>query len=105
LEERAEGLIDIVGQSRPCTVREVFDQATVRGLVEKSEADYAKVPRQLVDLRREGRIPFTSIADNTRWRRKPITHDSLIDTVRAAEESGRSLLINWADAVTYGERP
>ena len=58
MEERAEALIDIVEQSQPCTVRQVFYQATVRGRVEKSEAGYAKVQRQLVDLRQAGRISF-----------------------------------------------
>ena len=56
MEARAEALITIVAISAPCTVRQVFYQATVRGLVEKTEAGYGKVQRQLVDLRRAGRF-------------------------------------------------
>ena len=81
MEARAEALIDIVDESKPCTVRQVFYQATVRGIVEKTEAGYDKVQRQLVDLRRDGRIPFSSIADNTRWQRKPLTFDSPTDAL------------------------
>ena len=81
MEARAETLIDIVAISAPCTVRQAFYQATVRGLVEKSEKGYAKIQRQLVDLRREGRISYSSIADNTRWQRKPRTFDSLTHAV------------------------
>jgi hypothetical protein len=92
MEARAEALIGIVGRSKPCTVRQAFYQATVRGLVEKTEAGYAKVQRQLVDLRRAGRVPYTSIADNTRWQRKPITYDSVAEAVdRTAADYRRAV--------------
>jgi hypothetical protein len=101
MEARAEVLTEIVSRSKPCTVRQVFYQATVRGLVEKTEAGYAKVQRQLVDLRRAGRIPFASIADNTRWQRKPVTFGSLAEAVeRAAAGYRRSV---WSELDTYVE--
>ena len=56
---------------RPMTVRQVFYQATVRGLVEKAEAGYAKVQADLVQMRLAGRLPYDWLADNTRWQRKP----------------------------------
>jgi len=43
---------------RPMTVRQVFYQATVRGIVEKTEAGYAKVQNDLVLMRREGVLPY-----------------------------------------------
>ena len=101
MEVRAEALIGIVEMSAPCTVRQVFYQATVRGIVEKSETGYAKVQRQLVDLRREGRIPFTSIADNTRWQRKPITYDSLTEAVERTAATYRRAV--WSDLDLYAE--
>ena len=42
MEARAEALIDIVSEIEPCTVRQVFYQATVRGIVEKTEAGIRK---------------------------------------------------------------
>ena len=47
MEARAEALIDIVEEISPCTVRQVFYQATVRGVIEKTEAGYGKVQRLL----------------------------------------------------------
>ena len=60
-----------MSDSRPMTVRQVFYQATVRGIVEKSEAGYTKVQTDLVQMRRAGTLPYGWLADNTRWQRKP----------------------------------
>jgi hypothetical protein len=101
MEERAEALIEIVDRSKPCTVRQVFYQATVRGLIEKSEAGYDKVQRQLVDLRRTGRVPYSSITDNTRWQRKPVTFDSPAEAVERTAASYRRAF--WSELDTYLE--
>jgi hypothetical protein len=37
VEARREALLDIIDDGKPMTVRQVFYQATVRGLVEKAE--------------------------------------------------------------------
>ena len=39
---------------KPMTVRQVFYQATVRGIIEKTEAGYTKVQTDLVLMRRAG---------------------------------------------------
>jgi hypothetical protein len=77
MKARYVALLDIVEEQKPMTVREVFYQATVRGIVEKTEAGYAKVQRTLAERRRGGLLPWHWIADNTRWQRKPITYNSL----------------------------
>jgi hypothetical protein len=77
IEARREALIEIAAASQPATVRQVFYQATVRGIVEKTEAGYAKVQTDLVVLRRAGLLPFEWIANNTRWQRKPQTFDNI----------------------------
>lgn len=43
VERRRARLLEIVEAMKPMTVRQVFYQATVRGLVEKSEAGYTKI--------------------------------------------------------------
>ena len=53
------------------TVRQVFYQATVHNIVEKSEAGYAIVQTDLVQMRRAGSLPYDWLADSTRWMRKP----------------------------------
>lgn len=101
MAERYEALLAIVSSMRPMTVRQVFYQASVQELVEKSESGYAKVQRALVDLRRAGRMPFSWISDNTRWQSKPDTWRSPEDAVRQTAQLYRKAL--WADADDYVE--
>lgn len=67
-------------------MRQVFYQASVAGIVEKSEAGYTKVQTDLVQMRRDGALPYDWLADNTRWQRRPTTCGSmaqaLIDTAK-----------------------
>src|SRR5262245_38917415 len=71
VEQRRLDLYEIVKAMKPMTVRQVFYQATVRGIVEKSDAGYNKVQTDLVQMRRDdGFLPYDWLADNTRWQRK-----------------------------------
>ena len=83
------------------TVRQVFYQATVRGLVEKAESGYAKVQTDLTVMRRAGELPYDWLADNTRWQRKPDTFDSVEDALRETAHFYRKNL--WRDADSYVE--
>lgn len=98
MAERKKALINIVGDQQPMTVRQVFYQATVRGVVEKSEEGYGKVQRLLVALRRDGVLPYQWIADNTRWMRKPATFSGPEEALRDAASFYRKALWNDADA-------
>jgi hypothetical protein len=53
------------------TVRQVFYKAEVAGIVEKTEAGYQQVQKQLLAMRREGLLDWAFITDGTRWRRRP----------------------------------
>jgi hypothetical protein len=101
VEERRLTLFDIVQDMRPMTVRQVFYQATVRGVVEKSEAGYGKVQTDLVIMRREGLLPYGWLADNTRWQRKPRTFGSVQEALDDTAALYRKAL--WADADSYVE--
>ncbi len=94
-------LVAIVKAMRPMTVRQVFYQATVAGIVEKSEAGYGKVQTDLVLLRREGVLPYSWLADNTRWQRKPRTFGSIQEALKDTARFYRKSL--WADADAYVE--
>src|SRR5690348_2852480 len=91
VEERRDQLLRIIRAMRPMTVRQVFYQATVGELVEKSEAGYVKVQNDLVLMRRSGQLPYAWLADNTRWQRKPLTYtgidEALHDTARLYRKS------------------
>jgi hypothetical protein len=73
-----ETLLSIIASDEgPWTVRQLFYAVSVRNAVEKSEAGYRQVQRQVLLMRRERLIDYRMIADNTRWMRKPSTFDSL----------------------------
>jgi hypothetical protein len=83
------------------TVRQVFYAATVRGIIEKSEAGYGKVQTNLVLMRRAGRLPYDWLADATRWQRKPTTYSSIDAALEATARLYRRSL--WDDAAAYVE--
>jgi hypothetical protein len=101
MEERRQRLTQIVTAIKPCTVRQVFYQATVLGVVEKTEAGYDKVQRALVELRRDRAIEYGAIADNTRWQRKPNTFGSLAEALEETASFYRRDL--WRSASAYVE--
>jgi hypothetical protein len=67
-------VINLTDEYEVMTVRQAFYALTVRGIVEKTEAGYRQVQRQILAMRREGKLSWSFIADNTRWQRKPSTH-------------------------------
>ena len=101
VEARREALLDIIADGKPMTVRQVFYQATVHGLVEKAETGYSKVQTDLTLMRRDGSLPYDWLADNTRWQRKPRTFNSVEDALRETAAFYRKSL--WADADSYVE--
>jgi hypothetical protein len=101
VERRRESLFGIVSAMRPMTVRQVFFQGSVRGIVEKSEAGYTKVQTDLVVMRKSGEMPFDWLADNTRWQRKPRSFDSVEQALQETARFYRKRL--WADADAYVE--
>jgi hypothetical protein len=99
--DRRKGLLNIVAAGRPMTVRQVFYQATVQGLVPKSEAGYGVVKTDLTLLRRGGYLPYAWLADNTRWQRKPHTFDGITEALEQTAKLYRKSL--WASAGCYVE--
>lgn len=101
METRKAALLAIVDEIRPCTVRQAFYQAEIRGIVEKTETGYDKVQRALADMRRAGELPYGWIADNTRWQRKPRTHGNPAEAIAEVARYYRKDL--WRDADAYVE--
>ncbi len=92
----------VVERYQPMTVRQVFYQLVVRGVIDKTEAEYkTTVCRLLVEMRRDGILPYGWIADNTRWMRKPDTHGSMEDMLRDCQRTYRRAL--WNDQSAYVE--
>jgi hypothetical protein len=83
------------------TVRQVFYQATVKGLVPKTEHGYAMVQNDLVVMRKAGELEYDWLADNTRWQRKPQTYNGIAHALEATASLYRKDL--WAHADCYVE--
>jgi hypothetical protein len=83
------------------TVRQVFYQATVRGLVEKTEHGCDKVGTALTRMRRTGRIPYDWITDSTRLMRKPRSFSGLRHAIEFTARTYRKAL--WDDTESYVE--
>jgi hypothetical protein len=68
IDELDGGIVEIVKQQKPATVRQIFYQATVRGFVPKDESKgYRVVQRRLVALRESAKVPYGWITDNIRY--------------------------------------
>jgi hypothetical protein len=100
-EGRRESLREIVEAGKPMTVRQVFYQATVLGLVEKAETGYRKVQTDLTLMRKAGDLPYDWLADTTRWQRKPRTFDGVEEALQETARLYRKDL--WRAADSYVE--
>jgi hypothetical protein len=109
---RREALFCLVYKMRPMTVRQVFYQASVRGIVEKTEAGYAKIQTDLVWLRRNNLVapgdpkpwptlPYSWLTDSTRWQRKPRSYDGAADALAETARLYRKAL--WSEIDAYVE--
>jgi hypothetical protein len=98
VEQRRLELLAIVEAMRPMTVRQVYYQVSVRGLIEKTEAGYNKVQTDLVKMRRSGEMPYDWLADSTRWQRKPRTFSSVQSALEDTARIYRKALWNEIDA-------
>jgi hypothetical protein len=86
----------------PMTVRQVFYRLTVGGQLQKTEQEYKNgAGRLLVKMRRNGIIPYSWIADNTRWMRKPNTYSSMEAALWDTARTYRRAL--WEDQDVYVE--
>ena len=101
MEARRIALWSLTRHFQPATVRQIFYQATVHGIVPKTEAGYDAVQRGLVELRLDYDMPFAWLVDNTRWMRKAASYTSLEEMLRIGAETYRRAV--WADADCYVE--
>jgi hypothetical protein len=102
IEALKADLYAVVEENQPMTVRQVFYQMVSRGLIEKTEAEYKRtVVRLLTVMRISRELPFSWIADNTRWQRKPRTYSSLEAAIQNTAECYRRCL--WDDQDVHVE--
>ncbi len=91
-----------LAEDAPMTVRQVFYRLVSTGVIAKSEGEYkSTVVRLLGEMRRAGEIPFSWIADTTRWMRKPTTYSSLENMLKRTAEAYRRSV--WDNQEAYVE--
>lgn len=97
-----DAIYALLNEYQPMTVRQVFYQLVSRGVIEKTEREYKSTAcRLLVDMRRDGTIPYDWIADNTRWMRKPRTFSGLASMLELTQETYRRAI--WDNQSDYVE--
>jgi ProQ/FINO family len=65
------GLLEILEEMQPMTVRQLFYQGVVRGLFYKSELGYNRVWADSKTMRLSGEVPYDWLEDNTRSVSRP----------------------------------
>ncbi len=92
-------MIDVLKENRPMTVRQLFYRMVSMGTIDKTENQYNNtVIRLLSQMRREKIIPFSWIADSTRWMRKPDSFSSLEEALHQTAQTYRRALWDNQDA-------
>jgi hypothetical protein len=102
MDELRDTIVEFVSANRPCTVRQVFYHLVARTLIKKTRSEYTGVACRLTkELRESGDVPWSWIADNTRWMRKPDTFDSLAELIDITSAAYRRAI--WTTQPVYVE--
>jgi hypothetical protein len=90
------GLLEILEEMQPMTVRQLFYQGVVRGLFYKSELGYNRVWADSKTMRLSGEVPYDWLEDNTRSVSRPRTYTSPSAALESTARRYRKSF--WADA-------
>lgn len=85
-------IVTAVETEAPVTLRGVYYRVVSAGGVDKTEAGYQLVGRQLLKLRRARKVPYSAITDGTRLVRKPPTWSNVEEMLETASLSYRRAL-------------
>ncbi|MGO8753553.1 MAG: hypothetical protein ACLQNE_47065 [Thermoguttaceae bacterium] len=97
-----DAMYSLLSDEHPQTIRHVFYVMETAGFIEKTEADYkGTICRLLGEMRKDGRLPYDWLTDNTRWRMKPTSYESLEDAMQQMQNGYRRDL--WARQQDYVE--
>ena len=99
MSTRRRRIKEIVGRDQPMTVRQVYYQAVVHGIVGKAETDYDKIQDILTDLRRSGGIPYEWIIDEGRYARQPYAVEGIFQALNDTRRNYRK--DPWQETFEY----
>lgn len=92
LSDLDDVILEVLLDEHPATLRGTFYRVMSAGAVEKSEAGYRMVGRQVLKLRRAGVLPYSWITDGTRYILKPNSWSALDEMLEDAAASYRRML-------------
>lgn len=95
LELLDDAIMRVLTEENPATLRGTYYRVVSLGAVDKTEAGYRQVGRQVLKLRRSGRLPYWWITDGTRYVIRPRTWLDLDQMLSDARASYRRML--WTD--------
>ena len=95
METIKDAIYNFAQEMRPVSVRQIFYNLTTQNIVDKTKNGYEQVVSISGKMREDGELPFSWVADATRWMRKPDTHDTLMDALEITKETYRKNL--WAN--------
>lgn len=101
IETIDRAIIRIVESDNPMTLRGLFYRLVSEGMIGKAENEYKNIGRYLLQLRRDDRLPYQYIADNTRWMRRPRTYSGLENALERTAATYRRGL--WDNQNSYVE--
>jgi len=101
LAELHDALLELVAAEQPVTLRGAYYRAVSSGVVDKTEAGYKLVGREILKLRRSHRMPYRWITDGTRWISKPTSYDDADQALNDLASSYRRALWQEQDATVH----
>lgn len=87
-----DAVIGLTNRFERMTVRGIYYQLETIGIVPKTIGGYRSVQQQVLRMRRDELLPWSFIADGTRWMRRPDTYDSAEDALAATVAAYRQNL-------------
>ena len=95
LEALNAALVRLAAALAPASVRQIFYAATTEGVIPKTEQAYKRVVERLKVLRLAGWVPWSHIADRSRWQRKPLTFPGIEAAIEHTRRTYRRAV--WQD--------
>lgn len=99
--QREEAIYNWAHLHHPVTVRQLFYRLVTLDLCDKTEKGYKAIARIAANMRKDDELPWSYIADNTRWMRKPTSYDTMADALEEMQQYYRKNL--WGDQSHYCE--
>lgn len=89
LEAIDQAIIEVAEAEHPISLRGVYYRVVSRGAIEKTDAAYNVVQRQLLKLRRAGRVPYEYVVDGSRSLQGILAWSSIEERLRSVVHNYR----------------